>query len=134
MAEELQVDLAEAVGASEEPAQQVLTLYIPDKDKDGKVHGKQSDWAQRGAELLARVGGGVTRLPPAEAGWMNPETSEIIWENTILVYTYVRAETFVPLLEEFRGFLHAFGRETNQGEVVFEFGDRYYRIREYDKP
>jgi len=31
-----------------------------------------------------------------------------------------------------REFLHRFGRETNQGEVVFEFDGEFFRIREYD--
>jgi hypothetical protein len=32
----IDVILAKLLGASEEPAVQVLTLYIPDKDRDGK--------------------------------------------------------------------------------------------------
>ena len=33
-----------------------------------------------------------------------------------------------------RGFLHRFGRQTNQGEVVVEFDGRFYRIKTYDEP
>jgi hypothetical protein len=29
-------------------------------------------------------------------------------------------------------FLHRMGRETNQGEIAFEFDGRFYRIRNFD--
>ena len=29
--------------------------------------------------------------------------------------------------------LHRMGRETNQGEIAFEFDGRFYRIRDFDQ-
>ena len=85
----------------------------------------------QGASLLAQVGGGVTIMPPARGGWLSP-TGKMIWEDTILVYSYIRASAFLEHLEDLRAFLHDLGRETGQGEVVVEFGDSMYHITEFD--
>ena len=130
--EEREVDLAAAVGAEAEPSHQVLTVYVPDKDQDDEEYGEQRKWILEFARLLNEIGGGVTVMPPAEGGWFNEETGEPIWEKTVLVYTYVKPHPFERLLPDLRGLLHRFGRETNQGEVVFEFDGEFYRIRNYD--
>ena len=74
---------------------------------------------------------GSTALHPADGTWLNPESKEILWEKTTLIYTYIDADKFEKHLGELRKFLHRFGREANQGEVVFEFDGRFYRIRKY---
>jgi hypothetical protein len=136
----MDLDLVRGLGA--EPGDvsvQRLTLYIPDKDREGHPI-DQERWVDTAKQLLTRLtnneegyDGGVTALPPADGGWQaNPR--EIVWERTRLVYSYVRAESFVKGLPELRGFLHTFGRETNQGVVVFEFDGEFYRIRQYDNP
>jgi len=38
----------------------------------------------------------------------------------------------VGSLPRLREFLHRMGRETNQGEIAFEFDGRFYRIRNFD--
>lgn len=48
------------------------------------------------------------------------------------MYTYIIPDKFEKNLNSLREFLHRFGRETNQGEVVFEFDGEFFRIREYD--
>ena len=57
--------LAEAIGASDETSIQVLTLYIPNKDCHNAEFGHQRKWVLEAAGLLARIGGGVTIMPPA---------------------------------------------------------------------
>ena len=47
---------------------------------------------------------------------------------------HINADSFVKYLRFLRRFLHRFGRETLQGEVVFEFDGRLYRILQYDDP
>jgi len=42
------------------------------------------------------------------------------------------AISFLQNLPRLREFLHRMGRETNQGEVAFEFAGRFYRIRMFD--
>jgi hypothetical protein len=56
----------------------------------------------------------------------------MLWEKTTIIYTYIYPDRFEKNLKLLREFLHRFGRETNQGEVVFEFAGEFFRIREYD--
>lgn len=70
-------------------------------------------------------------MPPARGGWLSP-TGRMIWEDTVLVYSYIRASSFLEHLEVLRAFLHRLGRQTGQGEIVVEFGDSMYHITEYD--
>ena len=48
------------------------------------------------------------------------------------LYSYVVPDVFLADLPRIRQFLHRMGRETNQGEVAFEFDGQFYRIRQYD--
>jgi len=126
------VDLGKALGADGGTSVQCLTLYIPSKDRDGRDILGQRGWVLRGATLLGEIGGGVTIMPPVEGGWVR-EDGQLIWENPVLVYTYIRPDEFKQHLKELRTFLHTLGRETNQGEVVLEFDSRFYRINEFDE-
>ncbi|MEW5747148.1 MAG: hypothetical protein AB1805_17100 [Nitrospirota bacterium] len=124
--------LARVLGALEEPSIQQLTLYIPNKDKNGRQIKNLERWVEEAQRILARIGGGSTALPPADGTWLNPENSDIIQEKTKIVYAYIYPDKFEDNIGSLREFLHRFGRETNQGEVVVEFDGRFYRIRKYD--
>lgn len=82
--------------------------------------------------LLARIGGGVTIMPPAEGGWFDTENDRVIWERPVVVYTYVKPDLFLKRLADLRVFLHRLGREANQGEVAVEFDGAFYRITKFD--
>jgi hypothetical protein len=125
------VDLSAEVGADGGVSVQCLTLYIPERDEDGKVLRDQRRWVLEGADLLARIGGGVTIMPPVEGGWLN-DAGAIVWENPIIIYTFIRPAEFRSLLPSLRAFLHKLGRETRQGEVAFEFDNQFYRITTFD--
>lgn len=131
MEKEIPVDLAEAFGAESEYGVQMLTLYIPDKDRAGVEYGSQRRWVLDAAKLLAEIGGGVTILPPVEGGWYDAENRSMVWERPVLVYTYVRPDTFVEKLPVLRDFVHRLGRETKQGEVVIEFDGQFFRIQKF---
>lgn len=131
---DIDIDIAEALGAAEDPGSQVLTVHVPDKDRDDKEYGEQRKWVLAFAALLNQIGGGVTVMPPAEGGWFDEGNQRAIWERTVLVYTYVKPRSFRDRLLDLRALLHRFGRETRQGEVVVEFDRDFYRIREYDSP
>ena len=60
------------------------------------------------------------------------EEEDVLRERTTLVYTYVDPDRFERNFATLREFLHRFGRETNQGEVVFEFDGELFRISRYD--
>jgi len=81
--------------------------------------------------LLTEINGGATAMPPAEGGWLN-DKGKVVWENPVIVYSFIRPDDFLKKLPGVRAFLHRMGRETNQGEVAFEFDGRFYRIRKFD--
>lgn len=133
------INLAEIIGAIKVSVQQ-LTLYIPHKDKKGKSIKDVRKWIRNAQSLLTLIGGGTTTMPPADGSWLKKDIKnieevrdeDIIWEKTTMLYTYIYPERFEKSLKSLSGFLHRFGLETNQGEVVFEFDGEFFRIREYD--
>jgi hypothetical protein len=129
-----EINLGEALGAELVPSHQVLRVYVPNCDRNGKEIGDQRRWVLAAAQLFSRIGGGVTVEPPVEGGWLDPDTQHIVWERPVLVYTYVNPDEFLAHLGELRQFLHRMGRETRQGEVALEFAGLFYRIRSYDQP
>lgn len=58
--------IADILGADEDVSHQTLTLYIPDKDRNNHEIGTQRKWVLEAAELLTKIGGGVTIMPPTE--------------------------------------------------------------------
>jgi len=138
----LEINLKEVLGAVEEPSVQQLTLYIPNRDKDGKEIKRLYLWIKEAQKVLTIIGGGATTMPPADGTWINPEKNidnvdkltdeDMLWEKTTIIYAYIYPDRFEKNLKSLRKFLHRFGRETNQGEVVFEFAGEFFRIRKYD--
>ena len=125
------VNLADSLGADAGVAVQCFTLYVPNKDKHDQETGIQRRWVLDAIRLLPKINGGATAIP-VEGGWMNEE-GKIILEHPVVVYSFVpRPDDFVKNLPRLCAFLHQMGRETNQGEVAFEFDDRFYRIRRFD--
>jgi hypothetical protein len=121
------VNLVEALGAAEEAILDRITIYVPSRDRDGKPVEFES-WVTRMLELLSQVGGGATRMPPAQGAWLNPDTQLLVIEDV----TLVDGDALAARLPAFRGLLHQMGRELNQGEVVIEVNDRFYKIRDFD--
>jgi hypothetical protein len=126
------VSLADAIGATEPALSECLTLYIPGKDKDGNPI-DQTPWIGEALAILSQIGGRATILPAVEAAWLNHETGRLIQDSVVLAYAHVDPEHFETSLGWLRGFLHRLGRQTNQAEVVFEFADRLYKIRHFDR-
>ncbi len=139
-----ELDLAALMGATGSPSFQILALYIPNKDKHGKVIRKHKDWVKRAMKVLSLIGGGSTAFPPGDGTWLEPKKrekirrpdelkdSDLVWEKTTYLYTYIDADQFLRNAPNLRRFLHDFGRETKQGEVVFEFDEEFFRIQSYD--
>jgi hypothetical protein len=125
------VNLIEALGAAEEATQDRITVYIPSRDRDGKPVDFEN-WVVRALQLLSRVGGGATRMPPAQGAWLNPDTNAVIIEVVTLVYSYVDGDALAARLPEIRRFMHEMGRALNQGEVVVEVNESFYKIRDFD--
>jgi len=125
------LDLAGALGADSAVAVQCFTLYVPNKDKHDAEIGNQRRWVLDAIRLLSEINGGATAIP-VEGGWLN-DVGKIILEGPVVVYSFIsKPDEFLANLTRIRSFLHRMGRETNQGEVAFEFDGRFYRIRQFD--
>lgn len=127
----MEFDLGAAIGAEEGYSGQRLTLYIPNKDKDGNDVVDIEEWISEARKLLSGIGRGSTTFPPADGSWVK-DNGEVLWEQTRVVYCYVYPDKLVENASFLREFLHRFGQKTNQGEVVVEFDGRFWRIRKYD--
>ena len=137
----LEIDLAKILGTLKESSVQQLVLYIPNRDKNGKEIKHLQDWIREAQKILTIIGEGATTMPFADGAWLKEKTVEnigelkdkdMLWEKTTIIYTYISADRLEENLKSLREFLHRFGRETNQGEVVFEFDGKFYRIQKYD--
>jgi hypothetical protein len=124
------------LGSEAEPNAVLLVLFIPSKDKDGNDlpgNEDQDMWANTAADLLSRVFGGATIMPPARGSWLNDETNEVITEQVVLVHCYARASHVNDegRLGQLARFLHRLGRQTNQGEVAVVIDNVFHRIRKF---
>ncbi len=136
----LELNLGKILGAEVKPSIQQLTLYISHSDKDSKAVKNIHKWIKEAQTLLTIIGGGATALPPTDGTWLKKDIdsikrlkdNDIVWEKTTIMHTYIYSDRFKKNLKSLREFLHRFGRETNQGEVVFEFIGSLYRIRKFD--
>ncbi len=144
MPEETFLNLAELLGVQEEPSVQQLALYIPDKNRHGDKIDNLEGWIEEAKKILSVIGGsGATAMPPADGSWLKFESraldadavteQDLLFEKTIIIYSYIEPEKFMKNLQPLREFLHRFGRETDQGEVVFEFDLKFYKISKYDE-
>jgi hypothetical protein len=134
-ADERELDLAAALGAEREASTQVLSLYIPNKDRHGRPI-RTAPWIREAQEILTRIGEGYTTTPPHDGGW-ETGSGQVRRERTVIVYTYIKPDRFLAQVAALREFLHRFGRETNQEVVVVELsgadGSWFFRIKEYDE-
>jgi len=125
------VDIAAMMGA-ETPSNHVFAVYVPNKDLDGIEIGNQRKWVLDAVDLLGRINGGATSFP-TEGSWLNPDTNRAIFDHPVYVFSFIKdGKSFIDRLPEIRSFLHRMGRETNQGEVAFEFDNTFYRITKFD--
>lgn len=125
-------DLATALGAGD-VSPQCFSIYVPNKDRTGEEIGNQRRWVLEAIRLLSEINGGATAMPPVEGGWLSDE-GKIIWENPVVVYSFIRPSQFIANLPRIREFLHRMGRQTNQGEIAIEFDGQFYRVRNFDDP
>ena len=128
---ELDLNLGQELGATGEPAAQRLTLYIPNKDRSDQVVADHPRWVKEAHELLTRIGRGATALPPVDGSWERPDGT-VLWEMTRIIYTFIDADRLAANLAGLRQFLHRFGRQSNQGEVKFEFDGWLWTISDFD--
>ncbi len=129
----LDLNLGKELGALGEPANQRLTLYIPNKNRLDQVIADHLSWVKEAQELLTHMGRGATAFPPLDGTWEKPDGS-VLWEMTRIIYTFIDPDRLAANLTRLHEFLHRFGRETNQGEVKFEFDGWLWTIANFDPP
>jgi hypothetical protein len=114
------------VGGSE------VTIFIPSKNKLGEDIDQQH-WRTCALETLGRLFRGATAFPPGKGVWRNDERGgELIFEETIMITSYVPEHELKKRVQDLRRFLHRFGRETNQGEIGLVINGTYYPITTFD--
>jgi hypothetical protein len=126
----MEFDLGTELGVSAQPSVQRLTLYVPNKDREGNSIPDHDRWCKEAQELLTEIGGGATSFPPVDGTWRKPDGADL-WEQTRIIYTFVDPDKLLANKRHLRNFLHRFGRDTNQGEVVCEFDGWFWRITDY---
>ena len=93
----LEINLGEILGAIEEPSTQQLTLYIPNKDKEGRKIKNFPRWVKEARKVLTIIGKGCTTMPPADGSWLKKDIDsakelkdeDILWEKTTLISAYI---------------------------------------------
>jgi hypothetical protein len=114
------IDIGPHLGTGSKARTHRFTIYIPDRDRNNRELDHIDYWIDAGMKLLTEINGGCTRLPNTTGHWLSDDR-EIVKENTALLYSYFQElEAFEKQLPRVRDFLHRFGRETNQGEVMVE--------------
>jgi len=63
-----EVDLGAALGSDAGVSTQCITVYVPNKDRNGREIGNQRKWVLEAIRLLSEVNDGATAMPPVEGG------------------------------------------------------------------
>lgn len=121
----IHLDIASEFGA--QPKGQRFAIYVPNKNRHGEPVA-QASWVEEVLRLLASICGGASAMPPIQGAWLNPQTSALIVEEPLVIYSYIEPETFALRLSELRAFIHRLGIETDQGQMAFEFDGEFYLI------
>ncbi|MEA2817216.1 MAG: hypothetical protein QOI93_4917 [Rhodospirillaceae bacterium] len=125
----VEIDIIAAFGGTADYGQR-FAIYIPNKDRDGAAV-DQAKWVSETLRLLAEVAGGATAMPPVTGAWRNPATGALIIEEPVVVYAYVKPDSFVNRLDELAAFVRRMGRETNQGAVALEFDGDFFTVEDF---
>ena len=103
-------------------------LYIPNKGRAKREEDPQieiedwSGWVLKAMKVLGDINGGVTADAASEGYWIDTNRqNEEVWEQTVIVYSYIDKKGFYSRLPEISEFIREFGTQTNQGAVFLEF-------------
>jgi hypothetical protein len=69
--DDIKVDIAAALGARASLVQR-FAILIPNQDFEGKPV-DQAKWVDKAMELLTRINGGATQMPPSRGFWLNDD-------------------------------------------------------------
>jgi len=107
-------------------------MFIPSVDRHHAPI-DQLQWRDEALKTLGLLFRGATAFPPGRGVWRDDQTGELVFDDTVMVTTYVPESAFAgPAVAELRAFLHRMGRDANQGENGVVIDDSYYGITDYD--
>src|SRR5205823_1147327 len=81
----MELNLGSLLGATKAPSAQRLTLYIPNKDREGTLLQDHDRWVREAQALLTEIGNGATAFPPVDGTWLKPDGG-VLWEQTRILY------------------------------------------------
>ena len=123
----------EYFGATDAREVQQFSLYIADKDRNDHKIDNFEKWVDAALEILTRIGGGASAHLDVYGYWRNATTGVLVKEKTVIAYVYVDPDKFRLHAKELREFIHFYGRETNQGQVLFYWNGVAYFIDKFDE-
>ena len=122
-----QFDLAKELEATL-IADQKISIYVPNKDKDGNFI-DQYMWVNQAVAILTEVGGGATSLSPAIGRGKFGVGDEIIESETVIVYTYFNpAYVTDDMIRTLKDFFVRMGKDCNLDIVFFDYQNKFYRL------
>ena len=130
------MELREAPGATDFVSAQKFAIYLPNVGNDGDGKPKRIEnldgWVNEAKELLGRINQGATAYPELDGIWWKKRTATPVHERTRIVYSYIDPDNFLNSIDDIREFVHRFGRETGQEQVLVEFDCLTFRIEDCD--
>lgn len=124
------IDIIEKLGGRSDFGER-FSVYVPSKDRNDNPIDTDF-WRQEALSILATLGQGATIMPEMQGLWLGPKGEEV-FEDVVVVYTFIIPETFLARIDQLREFLHRMGRETNQGAVACEFDGCFFTIETFDE-
>jgi hypothetical protein len=124
-----EIDIIAALGGTSDYGQR-FAIYVPNKDRGGEPVDR-AKWIDAALRLLTDIAGGATAMPPVTRAWRNPQTGQVVIEEPVIVYAYVRPAPFVARLPELAAFVRRMGRETNQGAIALEFDGNFFTVEDF---
>ena len=115
------------LGASKS-ASNLLVLFIPNVDRDGRLI-DQERWVLQALEMLGATFGGATAFPKAKGVWRDDTRGgALVFDEPVVIQCYTKAVLIEQRADELRQFLVAMGRATGQGAVGLVIDRDYLEI------
>lgn len=115
------------IGQTSSIAIRRFTLYLPERDREGKQVADIEFWVSEACFLLCLINGGCTRQARAEGMWFG-EKGEVIREPVHIIHSAIKPDAFFKQIAVIRAFIQRFGRETNQETIAVEFDGKMFFI------